>query len=559
MRAMSEDFTEKIRRYIQQTFTGKWFRTLIYQRLFVILLILLQIVTYIVLSVWVSRLSVALNTAMRLFSWIVVFIILAGNKVDAYKLSWIVIVLAFPLVGGGMYAILYLNVFARRLKKKLKNALQVIAPIRRSRPSLYRGLGKQHDGQRALANYINNTSGYPLYQGGQARYLAQGEEMFEDMLREMGKAEKYIFLEFFIVENGSMLDRTLEVLTQRAMAGVEVCFLYDDMGSLLRLPQNFPEILGAVGINCRRFNHLTPVLSTQFNNRDHRKICVIDGKTAYTGGINLADEYINEKERFGHWKDSGIVFNGEAAWGLALMFLELWSAMGDGTKITQEDVESYCPDPAYLEEEVVSEEGQVLEEATLAKAAASTDSLGATEGYIQPFGDTPFDTLYMGRTVYNKLIYYADRYLYITTPYLVIDEEMVQSICQAAQSGVDVRIITPHIWDKAYVRVVSRSYYEKFILAGVKIYEYTPGFIHSKTLVTDDETCVVGTINFDFRSLYLHFEDAIVVYNQPCVSEVKEDFLKTLAQSQRILLEDCKLSLPKKLFAQFLRLFAPLM
>ncbi len=546
---MSEDLTEKIRKYIQHAFEGKWLRTLVYQRLFVILLILLQLVTFIVLSLWVSRLSVALHTAMRVLSWVVVFFILVGTKVDAYKLSWVVIVLAFPLVGGGMYAILYLNMFARRLKRKLKKALAVITPIRRSREVLYEGLSKAHDGQRALAHYIYNTSGYPLYQGGEAHYLAEGEEMFSHMLLEMAKAEHYIFLEFFIVENGQMLDQMLEVLTHKAMEGVEVCFLYDDMGSLLRLPQKFPEILQQTGINCRRFNHLTPVLSTQFNNRDHRKVAVIDGKTAYTGGINIADEYINEKERFGHWKDSGIVFQGEAAWGLALMFLELWHAMGDGEQITAEEVVKYCPDPTYLPGEAVSEE--VVDQAALA-----TES---PRDYIQPYGDNPFDTLYIGRMVYNKLIYYADRYLYITTPYLVIDEEMVQSICQAAQSGVDVRIITPHIWDKAYVRVVSRSYYEKFIRAGVKIFEYTPGFIHSKTLVTDDETCVVGTINFDFRSLYLHFEDAIAVYNQPCVAEVRDDFLKTQAKSQAIRLEDCHQKWPMRVLAQFLRLFAPLM
>lgn len=529
-------------RFAPPIFEKHWFRRVIYQRLWVVILILLQLVFFVHLTLWVSEISNFLHRAMQIFSWIVVMIILTGDKLVVYKLTWIILVLSFPIVGAPLYAVLGNHVFSRKLLKKLSSALAVIRPLKRSREEVHERLAAVNKNQNTMATYISDTVGYPLYPGGEAHYLPQGEIMFDHMMATIEKAEHYVFLEFFIVENDTMLQDLLMLLERKAAEGVQVKFLYDDMGSLLRLPSDFPELLFRRGIACRRFNHLTPVLSTQFNNRDHRKIVVVDGKTAYTGGINIADEYINKKERFGHWKDSGVVFSGEAAWGLALMFLELWTAAGDGWPATPAEILSYCPDEAYLD-----------------KKAGLTEKEKACEGFIQPYGDSPFDNLYAGRDVYRMLTFTASDYVYITTPYLVLDYDVVQTLCLAAQSGVDVRIIVPHIWDKAYVRTVSRSYYSEFIAAGVRIYEYTPGFIHAKTLVTDDQTCVVGTINFDYRSLYLHFEDAVAIYNQPCVKEVKEDFLKTLALSREITAEDCKQRLAGRIFAQFLRLFAPLM
>lgn len=539
---MKTDFPDMLRSRFECAFTGDWFKKIIYQRLIVVLLILAQFTLFITISLWVSRISTALYTLMYIMSWVVVFIILASNKLEAYKLSWIIMVLAFPLLGGAVYAVLSTSLFSRKLKGNLRRSLALLAPLRRHRTPIHTLLAEYRKEQNSLATYVSSMAGYPLYKGGDAHYLPEGELMFTHMLAEIEKAESYVFLEFFIVSNDSLLQSLLEVLARKVKEGVEVLFLYDDMGSMFRLPNSFPELLADMGIQCRRFNHLVPVLSTQFNHRDHRKIVVIDGKVAFTGGINLADEYINKRERFGYWKDGGVVFTGEAAWGMSLMFLELWTATGTQPLPTKDDILHYCPDLRYLDS---------------AEPLSDGESVG--EDFIQPYGDDPFDDVFVGHMVYKKLIYNADRYLYITTPYLVLDDEMVHALCQAAGSGVDVRIITPHIWDKAYVRTVSRSYYKQFLAAGVQIFEYTPGFIHSKTLVTDDETAVIGTINFDYRSLYLHFEDAVVVYNQGCVGEVKADFLATQSQSQKITPENCEQSLPMRLFAQFLRLFSPLM
>lgn len=524
------------------SFQKHWFLRVIYQRLLVVVLIVIQLIMFISLTLWVSDISHFVNLFLRIFSWAVVLLILASERLAVYKLSWIILVLSFPIVGAPLYVILSLNLFSGKLFKRLQKSLEVIEPLRRIRPEVHEALNRHNRTQYSLSRFIAKTGAYPLYTGGEAHYLAQGEEMFAHMMAAIEKAENYIFLEYFIVENDSMLQDLLLLLEDKAAEGVEVKFLYDDMGSLFRLPNDFPQMLERMGISCRRFNHLVPILSTQFNNRDHRKMTVIDGRVAYTGGINLADEYINKKVRFGHWKDGGAVFTGEAAWGMSLMFMELWTAAEEAWPPTKAEILRYCPDPAYLDFEApLSEEEK------------------ASDAFTQHFGDSPFDNIYTGRHVYKLLTFTAVDYLYIMTPYLVLDYEMVQAICMAAQRGVDVRIITPHIWDKAYVKVVSRSFYKEFIEAGVKIYEYTPGFIHTKSLVTDDQTCVIGTINFDYRSLYLHFEDAVAFYNQPCVAELKEDFLRTQALSKEITEEDFKLSLPKRIFAQLLRLFAPLM
>lgn len=534
--------SEKESVYNPPRFAKHWLVKVLYQRLLVIILILIQFYVFVHLAVWVSEISTLFNWLMRLFAWLAVLGILASQRLVIYKLSWIILVLAFPIVGAPLYAVLSTNAFSRKLIRRLSDSLRIIAPLRRKRPALHDALKTVSPNQNKLANYISDTVGYPLYPGGRAEYLAQGEQMYEHMMRSIRRAKKYVFLEFFIVENGYMLEEMIELLEKKAAEGVEVKFLYDDMGSIFRVPREYPAMLGRKGIDCRRFNHLIPVLSTQFNNRDHRKMVVIDGEVAYTGGINIADEYINVKERFGHWKDGGVVFYGEAAWAMSLMFFELWTAAGEGWPLSESDILSYCPKPDYLEmEQPLSPEEKAM------------------TGFIQPYGDTPFDQVYAGRNAYKQLSYSAAKYIYITTPYLVLDHDMVDSLALAARSGVDVRIIVPHIWDKFYVRIVSQSYYKEFIKAGVKIYEYTPGFIHAKTLVTDDQTAVVGTINFDYRSLYLHFEDAVAIYNQPCVQEVYEDFLATQALSQEIRLENFKQNIWARAFASLLRLFAPLM
>ncbi|HWR61453.1 MAG TPA: phospholipase D-like domain-containing protein, partial [Clostridia bacterium] len=332
-------------------------------------------------------------------------------------------------------------------------------------------------------------------------------------------------------DKGVMWNSILEILKEKAAQGLDVRVIYDDVGCLMTLPYGYEKELGRMGIKCYVFNPFVPVLSIRLNNRDHRKIAIIDGHTAFTGGINLADEYINAYEKHGHWKDAAIVLHGEAVWSLTVMFLSMWSFLSK----TNESYEEFKPPVAYCR------------------------SIEA-EGYVQPYADSPLDDESVGESVYLNLIGEAQEYVYISTPYLILDNEMSAALCLAAKRGVDVRIVTPHIADKWYVHSVSRSNYQVLLDSGVKIYEYTPGFIHSKTFVVDDVFAVVGTINLDYRSLFLHFECGVWMYRTKSVLEVKSDYLQMLQICQSITPDyNRNLSWHKRLGRTILKLFAPLM
>ena len=381
------------------------------------------------------------------------------------------------------------------------------------------------------SEYIRRITGAPPSQNTSVEYLPLGELKFARMLEELEKAEHYIFLEYFIIQEGRMWDPILEVLERKAKAGLDVRVMYDDLGCMMTLPPHYKRVLEEKGIRCCVFNPFVPVLSSRLNNRDHRKICVIDGHTGFTGGINLADEYINAYPKHGHWKDTAVLLRGDAVWSLTLMFLSLW----DYVRGTRDDYALYHP-RRYQREPV------------------------ASDGVVQPYTDSPLDDEAVGETVYLNLINKADRYVYITTPYRIISSEMITALATAAKSGLDVRIITPHVADKWYVHAVTRAYYEVLIEAGVRIYEYTPGFIHAKTFTVDDEYGVVGTINLDFRSLYLHFECAAWLYRCSCIPKMREDFMQTLAVSQEVTLEECRgVGLVTRVVRSVLRVFAPLM
>ena len=325
----------------------------------------------------------------------------------------------------------------------------------------------------------------------------------------------------------------LDILEQKAAQGVDVRLIYDGFGCLTTLPYKYDKFLREKGIQCKVFNPFRPVLNIIQNNRDHRKICVIDGKTGFTGGINLADEYINQKERFGHWKDTAVMLKGDAVWSMTMMFLHMWNVVnGIQTPI---DYAAHSPH-AYHPEEF---EGS---------------------GVVQPFTDTPLDGETLGENVYLNIINRAKRYVYICTPYLIIDNEMMTALCLAAKSGVDVRIMTPGVPDKKMVFLLTQSYYAQLIEAGVKIYEYQPGFLHAKSFVCDDEIAVVGTINLDYRSLYLHFEDGVWIYKNDVIRDILEDFLETMHYCDPISLEFCKnRNIFVRGFQSILRVFAPLL
>ena len=464
-----------------------------------------------------------------LLSLLITLGIINSKSNPAYKIAWLIPILLFPVFGGLIYLLFGSDRTGRYLRKKLQGIGTEMDNV----------IGEAHrrSGAEQLppdaanqSRYISHCAYCPPYQNTTTEYLPLGEVKFERMVEELKKAKHYIFLEYFIIQEGKMWNTILDILRQKAAEGVDVRVIYDDMGCIMILPTGYDRTLEQMGIKCRIFNPFVPILSSRFNTRDHRKICVIDGNVGFTGGINLADEYINAYEKHGHWKDTSILLKGEAVFNLTVMFLSMWDYL-DGTT-GKTDYSRYYP--------TVWDEN--------------------AKGYVQPFADNPLDDEAVGETVYLNLINKAKRYVYITTPYLILSSEMLTALTSAAKCGVDVRIITPHIPDKWYVHAVSRSHYQPLIEAGVKIYEYTPGFIHAKTFVVDDDYAVVGTINLDYRSLYLHFECAVWMYQTPSVAQVRDDFFKTQQISQEITLEECRsLSFPRRLGRSVLRVFAPLM
>ena len=464
-----------------------------------------------------------------LLSLLITLGIINSKSNPAYKIAWLIPILLFPVFGGLIYLLFGSDRTGRYLRKKLQGIGTEMDNV----------IGEAHrrSGAEQLppdaanqSRYISHCAYCPPYQNTTTEYLPLSEVKFERMVEELKKAKHYIFLEYFIIQEGKMWNTILDILRQKAAEGVDVRVIYDDMGCIMILPTGYDRTLEQMGIKCRIFNPFVPILSSRFNTRDHRKICVIDGNVGFTGGINLADEYINAYEKHGHWKDTSILLKGEAVFNLTVMFLSMWDYL-DGTT-GKTDYSRYYP--------TVWDEN--------------------AKGYVQPFADNPLDDEAVGETVYLNLINKAKRYVYITTPYLILSSEMLTALTSAAKCGVDVRIITPHVPDKWYVHAVSRSHYQPLIEAGVKIYEYTPGFIHAKTFVVDDDYAVVGTINLDYRSLYLHFECAVWMYQTPSVAQVRDDFFKTQQISQEITLEECRsLSFPRRLGRSVLRVFAPLM
>ncbi len=379
------------------------------------------------------------------------------------------------------------------------------------------------------AHYITNFCDTGISADDDIQYFKNGELLFPALLDELKKAQSSVYLEFFILEHGIMWDSILSVLKEKASQGLDIRVIYDDMGTLLTLPRNYHKELEKYGIKCCVFGRLKPFWTKNMNNRDHRKMLIIDGITALTGGINLADEYIHAYEKHGYWKDSAVIIKGSTAKRFNEEFLKLWDILTNKerqNKLTGKTV----PQPAPLRSVVI------------------------------PFFDSPEDDEQLARNIYINMLSSAQHYVYITTPYLIPDNETLQALMMASKNGVDVRIITPYIPDKAPVHCVTRTYYRQLIMNGVKIYEFSPGFIHAKNIVSDDKTAVVGTVNLDFRSLYLHYECGIWLYNKECINDIKKDFIDTLQQSERITIDMTHTKNPvKRLTGALLRFFSPLM
>ena len=497
--------------------------------MFVALMLIIQLFLMILLLINGGNMYKWLNLAFHSISYIVAITVISRKGKMEYKLLWVFITLLFPVFGGMLYLFFNFQTTTKLFKKNLSKTEFITKPLYNKFESVTDEAISLLPDYKNEINYLENYIGFPVYDGTETKYLSPGQEMFEQLVIELEKAEKYIFLEYFIIEHGEMWDTILKILIRKAKMGVDVRLLYDDLGCFLLLPHDYPKTLKENGIKCMKFNEFRPALSSLQNNRDHRKIASIDGKVAFTGGINLADEYINKIDKHGKWKDAGIMIKGKAAWSFTLMFLQMWELCVN----TKEDLSVYFP---------------------YNNSVCTTSN----DGFVQPYADSPVDDENVGESVYLNIINSAKNYLYITTPYLVIDASMMSALKLAAKNGVDVRIVTPKRWDKRIVHMTTRSYYKELVEAGIKIYEYH-GFIHSKTFVSDGKIATVGTVNLDYRSLYLHFECGVVVYNASSVADISNDFLSTLKESEEMTLEKCKCSFLNKLIREVLRLIAPLM
>lgn len=510
----------------------KNYAKLLFQRVVIVSFCILIQIAALILSVSVlSGYSRWFTITMDVFTWIAVLTIVSKRTDPGYKIAWIIPILAFPVFGILFYLLFGGNRLSRRLKKRMRDVEQI------HRDNLFQDEGvlereaKLSPDAVLQSNYMLNIASCPVYERTETVYYPCGEAAFPEMLEAISKAKRYIFLEYFIIQPGKMWDTILKRLRRKAAAGVEVRVVYDDFGCITRVPNRYYRKLEAMGIKAANFNPYIPVLSSRLNNRDHRKFLIIDGEVGFTGGINLADEYINHTQRFGYWKDCVIRLKGDAVWSMTVMFLSMWAHIRE----RRENVPAFRPESLPPVSDM-------------------------PHGFVQPFDDTPLDNEPVGDTVFFNLITKAKRSVYIMTPYLVISDKMISALTVAAKNGVDVRIITPGVPDKWYVFQVTQAHYADLIASGVRIYEYTPGFIHSKVFCVDGEYAVVGTVNFDFRSLYLHFEDAVWLYQADCVEQVAQDFENTFPRCHQVTQAECKSApLLKRLIGSILRLLSPLM
>lgn len=492
-------------------------------------LILLQLCILFIGILSFSNRFVYFYLIMMIISLICVIIIVNDDSNPTFKIAWIVPILIVPIFGAPLYFIFGRKKVTRKVVTRLVSTFKKTSEILEENSYVTKKIDTMDKRVAKQFMYIHNTSYSPVYEHTQTKFLPTGEEFYENLLVELEKAEKFIFLEYFIIARGKMWDSVLEILKRKALNGVDVRLIYDDLGTIALLEKNYSKYLESFGIKTAIFNPFHASLDSFMNYRDHRKLTIIDGNVGFTGGINLADEYINEKERFGHWKDSSIMLKGDAVSRLTVMFLQIWY---------------------YLTE---NDDNQEYKKFLCTK---NYDN----DGYVQPFDDSPLNGHLIGEYAYMNMINNAQRYVYITTPYLVLDNEMITILKLAADSGVDVRIITPYIPDKWYVHAVSRANYPELLKSGIKIYEYTPGFMHAKTIVVDDEVAIVGTTNFDFRSFYLHFENCVLMYKSSCVKEVYNEYQKLLDVSTQITLESYyKEPKMSRLKGKILKLFSPMM
>ncbi|MBR2344085.1 MAG: cardiolipin synthase [Clostridia bacterium] len=493
------------------------------------LIILAELLGVLLVTLELSSYSIYLFILALAVDVLILFSVICLDENPEYKLTWLAVVLLLPIFGGLLYLIFYKRRMSKReahLSLLIKERLSPESEDDTALAAL--GAASPYAAGKAMAILAEDPLA-ALYRGTEAEYFSSGESLFSSMLRDIAGAKRYIFLEYFIVAEGEMWRELLGALCAARARGVEVRLLYDDVGCIGTLPRTTGAELNSLGITHAVFGRVTPSVSAVHNNRDHRKICVIDGSVAYTGGVNIGDEYINRRVRFGHWRDGGIRLSGGAVEGLLRLFLAMW-ALATGRC---EGAEPY-----------LAGEGPV-----------------GDGGFYLPFGSGPYPMYkrQVGKRAIIDIVNQAREYVYVSTPYLVIDYDLTEALCGAARRGVDVRIITPAKADKRAVKVMTKSAYPYLISAGISIYEYTPGFIHEKLLVADDEYALVGTINLDYRSLVHHFEDAVWIYGSPVVVSAREEYMKTLSVSHKMTESEARLKPRERIVRALVRLFSPLL
>lgn len=446
-----------------------------------------------------------------------IYVINTGGNAS-YKIAWILLLLVIPMIGVGMYIILSGRLLSKRKAKKMMSITQSIKDKLDGEKIEF-----DNENARGQSRYIESFSYSPPVKNTRAKYFCCGEEYFQSLIADIEGAEKSIYIEYFIIKPGFMWSKIKEKLIDKSRLGVDIRLIYDDFGCIDKITLREIRSLGRYGIKVRPFNVFVPALDVIINNRDHRKMCVIDSKIAYTGGINIADEYINKKERFGYWKDSGIALYGEGAFSMEVFFISMWEHVTKSElKVTK---------PKYRQ---------------------------ITDGIFQPYTDSPIDNEQVGENVYLNMISSAKKSVYISTPYFVVDDEMLRTITNASKRGVDVKIVLPGIPDKKIVNQVTKSSYKSLIEAGVKVYEYKKGFNHSKIVVVDEEIATIGSVNFDYRSFYLSFECGVWIYKSSVLQDISQDINMMINQSTQITIQDCKVNVFIRALRGILSTIAPL-
>ena len=504
----------------------KILKLLVSRFLIVFLMIALQLALYFSVWYYLEKRYVWLSMAIDIIAVIVIISIIGRNQPAVYKLPWIIAILLLPFAGITLFLMFGQLNLSKKFADRFKDVYEVTQnAVKEPDEELKNSLAY---GQ---SSYILNTCHLPAFRHCYNEYLPTGEIFFNKLEDELLKAERYIMMEYFIVEKGFLWNQIFSILKNKIQQGVKIYFMYDDIGSISKFPRNFYMELKKEGINAVVFNKFVPITSSVHNNRDHRKITIIDGKTAFTGGANIADEYINVTHPFGKWKDSGIMIKGQAVDSFVALFLQNYNVM--------------VRNPLHIDE-YVCKEHETFEE----------------KGFVQPYGDGPRPIFnhYVGRDIYLNIINQSKKYLYITTPYLIVDFNILEALCNASKRGVDVRLITPHIPDKKSIYLMTKSNYTMLIKEGVKVYEYKPGFIHAKTFVCDDEYGVVGTVNLDYRSFLHHYECGVWMYKTESIKPMKQDFLEIVKnESLEMNLKNSHLNPIMRFIRNALNLFAPLL